>query len=98
LRGLSEYGLRDLIDHLADDADMAGGTVESLQLTIAREEAAYNAAESNSAAQRTALQRLLVARRALIARHADDPNAAIWMADLATDLYFRTLGQDALEV
>ncbi len=98
LRGLSEYGLRDLIDHLADDADVAGDTVEGLQLTIAREEAAYNAAASNSAAQRAALQRVLAARRTLIARHADDPNAAIWMTDLATDLYFRTLGHEALEV
>lgn len=97
LRGLSEYGLGDLIEHAAGGAEANAGSVRALQVVIAREEAAYNAAPAGSSARRQSLDRLLAARRALIEQFPNEPNVALWMTDLAADLYFRLLGEDATE-
>lgn len=97
LRGLSEYGLHDLLDYTLESSGKNDAALPSL-IEIAHLQATL--AESTISADERSQQidRLIAVRRALINKYPNDPRRPQWQADLAFNLLFLQTAQKALDL
>jgi len=87
LRGLSEYRLKEVLEHYIETHPPADD-VEAALFRIAAARMALEAPGLSTAERLQAVEHILDARRELIENHADDPRHAVWLASQATDLFF----------
>ncbi len=87
LRGLAEYGLRDLLDYVRETGGGADGAMPHL-IAIAQLQAALADEQRPPAERARAIEDLIAARRRLVEAFPADSRAPLWQADLAFSLLF----------
>ena len=87
LRGLSEHGLPEILEHYIEQNPPADDVARVVYQLVADRMRLADPALT-PAAREAALKAVLSTRQRLIDQHPFDPRHAIWLADQASDLYF----------
>jgi len=97
LRGLSEYGLHDLLDYALESSGKNDAALPSL-IEIAHLQATLADSTLSADARSGQIDRLIAGRRALVSKYPSDPRLPQWQADLAFNLLFLEAAQKALDL
>lgn len=97
LRGLSEYGLHDLLDYTLESTGKNDAALPNL-IEIAHLQATLADSTLGADERSQQIDRLIAVRRGLVNTYPSDPRLPQWQADLAFNLLFLQSAQRALDL